>query len=199
MRSKETSHVVPFGTGPLGPLGNDQDGMMRKRGSVLTAPPFGYSPELPLRRPGGPKARPALSAASRPARLPAGIASSLRRLKGLHQRLSICRVTLAPGCDGRLATIDDLSLIAELADDGALIVIFIHPPGVGDDAAFSGVLTRLEQALRHSGVPLQAVRVAVVHCDAAAIDEGDATRDLLVEAPSRALLAATGLPQALQA
>src|SRR3546814_4347121 len=80
---------------------------------------------------------------------------SLRRLKGLHQRLSICRVTLAPGCDGRLAAIEDLSLITELADDGALIVIFIHPPGVGDDAAASGVVTRLEQALRHSAVPLR--------------------------------------------
>jgi len=199
MRSKETSHVVPFGTGPLGPLGNAPGDMLRERGSVLTAPPFGYSPELPLRRPGGPKARPALSAASRPARLPAVISSSLRRLKGLHQRLSLCRVTLAPGCDSRLTAIEDRSLIAELDDSGALVVIFIHPPGVGDDAAFSGVLTRLEQALRHSGVPLQAVRVAAIHCDAAALDEGDATRDLLVEAPSRPLLAGAGLPRALPA
>lgn len=197
MRSKETSHVV--GTGPLGPLGSEPEDMRRNRGSVLTAPPFGYSPELPLRRPGGPKARPALSAASLPAKLPAGIVSSLRRLKGLHQRLSICRVTLAPGCDSRLAAIEDLSLITELADDGALIVIFIHPPGVGDDAAACGVFTRLEQALRQSAVPLQAVRVAVMHCDAAAIDESDATRDLLVEAPSRALLTAGGFAQALPA
>src|SRR3546814_3040653 len=117
--------------------------MSWNRGSVLTAPPFGYSPELPLRRPGGPKARPALSVAhSSSAKLPATIASSLRRLKGLHQRLSICRITLAPGCDGRLAAIDDRSLIAELADDGALIVIFIHPSGIGDDAAASGLFTR---------------------------------------------------------
>ncbi|HEY9536908.1 MAG TPA: hypothetical protein VIS03_04885 [Kiloniellaceae bacterium] len=173
--------------------------MKRDRGSILTAPPFGYSPELPLRRPGGPKARPALSAASLPAKLPAGISRSLRRLKGLHQRLSICRVTLAPGCDGRLAAIEDLSLITELADDGALIVIFIHPPGVGDDAAASGVVTRLEQALRHSAVPLDAVRVAVMHCDATAIDEGDATCDLLAEAPSRGLLAADGIAQAMSA
>ncbi|HEY9549695.1 MAG TPA: hypothetical protein VIR45_09355 [Kiloniellaceae bacterium] len=167
--------------------------MSWNRGSVLTAPPFGYSPELPLRRPGGPKARPALSAAHSSARLPAIIASSLRRLKGLHQRLSICRVTLAPGCDGRLAAIDDRSLIAALADDGALVVIFIHPPGVGDDAAASGLFTRLEQALWQSNVPLSAVQVAVVHCDAAAIDETDATRDLLLGAPSRTLLGAGGL------
>jgi hypothetical protein len=199
MRSKETSHVVDLGTGPLGPLGSEPDGMRRDRGSILTAPPFGYSPELPLRRPGGPKARPALSAASLPAKLPAGIARSLRRLKGLHQRLSICRVTLAPGCDGRLGAIEDLSLIAELADDGALIVIFIHPPGIGDDAAVCGVFTRLEQALRQGGVPLHAVRVAVMHCDAAAIDEGDATRDLLAAAPSRALLAAGSFAQAMPA
>src|SRR3546814_16430693 len=111
---------------------------------------------------------------------------SLRRLKGLHQRLSICRVTLAPGCDGRLAAIEDLSLITELADDGALIVIFIHPPGVGDDAAASGVVTRLEQALRHSAVPLDAVRVAVMHCDATAIAEGDATCDPIGSEPGRA-------------
>lgn len=198
MRSKETSHVVGFSSGSLGPWGNGLDDMRRDRGSVLTAPPFGYSPELPLRRPGGPKARPALSAAPRLAKLPAGIARSLKRLKGLRQRLSLCRVTLAAGCDSRLAAIEDRSLIADLADDGALVVIFIHPPGIGDEEAFDGLLTRLEQSLRHS-VPLSAARVAVVHCDAAAIDEGDATRDLLVEAPSRPLLASATLSQALPA
>lgn len=173
--------------------------MRRDRGSVLTAPPFGYSPELPLRRPGGPKARPALSAASLPAKLPTGIASSLRRLRGLHQRLSLCRVTLAPGCDGRLTAIDDLSLIAELADDGALVVIFIHPPGVGDAAAVCGLSARLEQALRQKTVPLRAVRVAMIHCDAAAMDEGDATRDLLADAPSRPLLTAEAFATAVPA
>lgn len=170
--------------------------MERNRGSILTAPPFGYSPELPLRRPGGPNARPAHSATPLLAKLPAAVASSLRRLKGLRQRLSLCRVTLEPGCDSRLSAIEDLSLITELAEDGALIVIFIHPPGIGDEEAFSGVTTRLEQALRSSGVPLSAVRVAVVHCDAAAIDEGDATRDLLVEAPSRPLLEPDALASA---
>jgi hypothetical protein len=199
MRSKETSHVVRFSNGPLGPWGNELDGMRRDRGSILTAPPFGYSPELPLRRPGGPKARPALSAAPLLAKLPPGISRSLRRLRGLRQRLSLCRVTLAAGCDGRLAAIEDRSLIAELAEDGALVVIFIHPPGIGDEEAFSGVLTRLEQALRQSGVPLPAVRVAVVHCDAAAVDEGDATRDLLVGAPSRPLSASSALARALPA
>ena len=154
------------------------------RGSILTAPPFGYSPELPLRRPGGPKARPAHSAA----RLPSSIASSLRRLKGLHQRLSLCRVTLARGCDSRLTAIEDRSLIAELAADGALIVIFIHPPGIGDEAAACGLFTRLEQALQPGGVPLRAVSVSVVHCDAAAIDEGDTTLDVLMAAPSSPLI-----------
>jgi len=196
MRSKQTTHVVDLGANPLGPLGSDPERMSWDRGSVLTAPPFGYSPELPLRRPGGPKARPALSVS---ARLPAGIASSLRRLKGLHLRLSLCRVTLAQGCDGRLAAVDDRSLIAEQADDGALIVIFIHPPGVGDDAASSGLFTRLEQALRQISVPLPAVRVAVLHCDAAAIDESDATRDALMDRPSRPLLAAGALATLAQA
>ncbi|MGF1630691.1 MAG: hypothetical protein ACFCUT_14555 [Kiloniellaceae bacterium] len=158
------------------------------RGSVLTAPPFGYSPELPLRRPGGPKARPAHSAA----RLPVGIASSLRRLKGLHQRLSLCRVTLAPGCHSRLTAIDDRSLITELASDGAMIVIFIHPPGIGDEAAACGVFTRLEQALRHSIVPLWAVHVAVLNCDAAAIDESDTTLDVLMDEPCHPLIGGLG-------
>jgi hypothetical protein len=195
MRSKQTSHVIDFGKGPLGPLGSDAEGMRRDRGSVLTAPPFGYSPELPLRRPGGPKARPAHSAA----RLPSGIASSLRRLKGLHQRLSLCRVILASGCDSRLTDIDDRSLIAELASDGALIVIFIHPPGIGDDAAACGVFTRLEQALRPSTVPLDAVRVAVMHCDAAAIDESDTTLDVLMDEPARPLISFGNLAQAASA
>lgn len=204
MRSKQTSHVVDIAHDPLGPLGSAADGMRWERGSVLTAPPFGYSPELPLRRPGGPKARPAssaFSAASATAvagyascRLPATIASSLRRLKGLHQRLSLCRVSLAPGCDSRLAGIDDRSLIAELADDGTLIVIFIHPPGVDDEAAASGICTRLEQALRHSGVPLGALRIAIMPCDAAAIDESDATRDALFSLASRPLLSAAVRP-----
>lgn len=174
--------------------------MSWERGSILTAPPFGYSPELPLRRSGGPKARPAHSASAGPAsRLPAGIVNSLRRLKGLHQRLSLCRVTLAPGCDSRLGDIDDRSLIAELADDGALIVIFIHPSGVDDEAAAQGVATRLEQALQHTHVPLQAVRVAVMHCDAAALDESDTTRDALLSLTSRPLLALGNLPRVVPA
>ena len=195
MRSKQTSHVIDIGNDPLGPLGSDAEGMRWNRGSVLTAPPFGYSPELPLRRPGGPKARPAHFAA----RLPNGIASSLRRLKGLHQRLSLCRVTLAAGCDSRLTDIDDRSLIAELAGDGALIVIFIHPPGIGDDAAACGVFTRLEQTLRPGTVPLGAVRVAMMHCDAAAIDESDTTLDVLMDEPSRPLIGLDNLAQAASA
>src|SRR3546814_20275458 len=111
--------------------------MKRDRGSIQTAPPFGYSPELPLRRPGGPQARPALSAASLPAKLPAGISRSLRRLKGLHQRPSICRVTLAPRCHGRLAAIEALSLITDMAEEGTLLVIFIHTPRVADPATAS--------------------------------------------------------------
>jgi hypothetical protein len=177
--------------------------MIWERGSILTAPPFGYSPELPLRRPGGPKARPALSASAHPAhhatRLPPGIESSLRRLKGLHQRLSLCRVTLAPGCDSRLSAIEDRSLIAELADDGALFVIFIHPPGVDDEAAAQGIATRLEQALLHTPVPLHAVRVTVMHCDAAALDESDATRDALLDISSRPLLSLGNLPRVVPA
>jgi hypothetical protein len=174
-----------------------------ERGSILTAPPFGYSPELPLRRSGGPKARPATSASADPlayaTRLPAGIVCSLRRLKGLHQRLSLCRVTLAPGCDSRLGAIEDRSLIAELADDGALIVIFIHPPGVDDDAAAQGVATRLEQALQPTPVPLHAVRVTVMHCDAAALGDSDTTRDALLDLASRPLLSLGNRPRVVPA
>lgn len=203
MRRKQSPHVANFGSGPLGPLGSEPEDMNWERGSILTAPPFGYSPELPLRRSGGPKARPAHPASAEPAaavsRLPAGIVSSLRRLKGLHQRLSLCRVTLAPGCDSRLGAIEDRSLIAELADDGALIVIFIHPPGVDDEAAAHGIATRLAQALQHSPVPLHAVRVALLHCDAAALDDGDATRDTLLDLTSRPLPSLGNLPRAVPA
>jgi hypothetical protein len=189
-------------------MGSEPLGMSHERGSILTAPPFGYSPELPLRRPGGPKARPARSAAdpsfslpgtSAATGLPAGIVSSLRRLRGLHQRLSICRVTLAPGCDSRLGPIDDRSLIVEQADDGALIVIFIHPPGIGDQAAAEGVAIRLEQALRPTTVPLPAVRIAMLHCDAAAIGEADATRDVLMALPCRPLLSVVNRPRVMSA
>ncbi|MGD1875934.1 MAG: hypothetical protein ACFB13_00360 [Kiloniellaceae bacterium] len=127
-----------------------------------------------------------------PATLPGGIASSLRRLRGLHQRLSLCRVSLAPGCDSRLCAIDDRSLIAELADDGTLLLIFIPPAGVDDAAAASGVCTRLEQALRQGGVPLWALRIAILHCDAAAIDDSDTTRAALLDLPARPLLSPAG-------
>ncbi|WP_193370388.1 hypothetical protein [Pelagibius marinus] len=170
--------------------------MRWERGSILTAPPFGYSPELPLRRPGGPKTRPAISGSPPPSGLPKGIANSLRRLRGLHLRLSLCRVTLAPGCDSRLSGIDDRSLIAEMADDGALIVIFIHPQGITDEEAAGGLCARLEQSLRPCGIPLGALRVAILPCDAAAIDDSDATLQLVMDLPSRALLGAAGLVSA---
>jgi hypothetical protein len=37
-------------------------------------------------------------------------------------------------------------------------------------------------------VPLRAVSVSMVHCDAAAIDEGDTTLDVLMAAPSSPLI-----------
>ncbi len=193
MRSKQTSHVPCLDGGPLGPVGNDAEDMRWERGSILTAPPFGYSPELPLRRPGGPKARPALSASPRESSLPRGIASSLRRLRGLHLRLSLCRVTLAPGCDSRLTGIDDRSLIAELADDGALIVIFIHPQGITDEEAACGLCARLEQSLRSSGIPLGAIRLAILPCDATAIDEGEAILQMVTDLTSRPLVSVAAL------
>ena len=200
MRSKQTTHVHRFDGGSHGPVGTEVEDMSWERGSILTAPPFGYSPELPLRRPGGPKTRPAVSAPQNPAvpapRLPRGIASSLRRLRGLHLRLSLCRVTLAPGCDGRLTGIDDRSLIAELADDGALIVIFIHPQGINDEEAEGGICARLEQSLRFSGIPFDALRVAVLPCDATAIDDSDATLQLVTDLPNRPLLRLGGMTSA---
>lgn len=169
--------------------------MSWQRGSILTAPPFGYSPELPLRRPGGPKARPAVSApaSATTVRMPRGIASSLRRLRGLHLRFSLCRITLAPGCDGRLTGVDDRSLIGELADDGALIVIFIHPPGINDEEAEGGVSARLEQSLRYSGIPLRALRIAVMPCDATAIGDSDVLLQVMTDLPSRPLQRLGGL------
>ena len=120
--------------------------------------------------------------------MPQGIASSLRRLRGLHLRLSLCRVTLARGSDGRLGTIDSRSLIAEPAADGSLVVIYIHSQGISDADAASGIAARLEQALRDSGVPLASVRLAILHCDAASIDENDTTLAALSGQPSRPLL-----------
>lgn len=190
MQSKPTSHVPCLESDPLGPVGNDSEDMRWERGSILTAPPFGYSPELPLRRPGGPKARPARSASS--CSLPSGIARSLLRLRGLHLRLSLCRVTLAPGCDGRLAAIDDCSLIAELAEDGALIVIYIHPKGIDDDEAAVGVCARLKQCLHRIGVPQGALRIAIMHCDAASIDGSDAALQMVMDLPTRPLLSPVG-------
>ena len=145
------------------------------RGSILTAPPFGFSPELPLRRPGGPTARPAPS-------VPEGIKDILRRLRGLNINLSLCRVSLRPGSDGRLGPVDDAYLIAERADDGTLIVVFIHPPGVNDDASAQQVLSqRLCAGLQRQGLASWALRLSVLHCDAAAIDDGEALLSVLFD------------------
>lgn len=192
MQSKQTTHAHLIDGGPLSPLGGESDDMSWERGSLLTAPPFGYSPELPLRRPGGPKTRPALSAE----RMPGGIASSLRRLQGLHLRLSLCRVTLSRGSDSRLSAIDDSSLIAELAEDGSLVVIYIHPQGISDGEAACGVAARLEQTLKKSGLRPGATRIAILPCDAAAIDVNDATLDALLGQPSRPLLSLGAAPSA---
>ncbi|MEO3431165.1 hypothetical protein AAFN88_20085 [Pelagibius sp. CAU 1746] len=129
----------------------------------------------------------------RPSSLPKGIASSLRRLRGLHLRLSLCRVSLAPGCDSRLGGIDDRSLIAELADDGSLFVIFIHPQGITDEEGAGGLCDRLMQSLGDIGMPLGALRVAILPCDAAAIDDSDAILQVVMDQPSRPLLSAAGL------
>ncbi|HIP79806.1 MAG TPA: hypothetical protein EYH07_15255 [Kiloniellaceae bacterium] len=151
------------------------------RGSVLTAPPFGFSPELPLRRPGGPTARPALS-------VPELIQSSLRRLRGLHVRLSLCRVSLRQGSDGRLTAIDDPYLIAAPARDGALIVVFIHPADVTDDVlAEQALCQRLVDAFYRQRLPLWALRYSCWHCDAAAVDEGAASFDVLLSQPPQPL------------
>lgn len=113
-------------------------------------------------------------------------------MRGLHLRLSLCRITLAPGCDSRLTSIDDRSLIAEMASDGSLFVIFIHPQGIDDVEAESGLGARLEQSLRDHGAQLGALRIATLHCDATAIDESDATLDAVINLPSRPLLRTGG-------
>lgn len=147
------------------------------RGSILTAPPFGFSPELPLRRPGGPTARPAPS-------VPKGIKGSLRRLRGVNLNLSLCRVSLRPGSDGRLVPVDDAYLIAEPAKDGSLVVVFIHPPGVHDAASAEQVLCqRLLAGLQRQGLASWAIRLSVMHCDAAAIDDGEAMLAMLFDQP----------------
>jgi hypothetical protein len=91
----------------------------------------------------------------------------------LRLRLSLGRVSLVSGSDSRLGPIDDRSLIAEQAADGSLVVIYIHPQGVNDEEAASGLAARVEQALRKDGVPPEAVRIAVLPCDASAIDVND--------------------------
>ena len=181
MRSKHESQASELSGGPQGAPLRDLDrvkaGLRFDRGSVLTAPPFGFSPELPLSRPGGPTARPALS-------VPPGIKGSLRRLRGLHLQLSLCRVCLRPGSDGRLAPFDDAYLMAEPAQDGSLLVVFIHPPGVNDETAAEGLLAqRLAAGLQRQGQPIWALRFAAFHCDAAAMDDGEAIFALLLDQP----------------
>ncbi|WP_420349317.1 hypothetical protein [Pelagibius sp.] len=120
--------------------------------------------------------------------MPASILDSLRRLRGLHVRLSLCCVRLRQGCDGRLAVIDDPYLIAGPSRDGALLVVFIHPPGVNDDALAEQVLSqRLLDALSRQKLPLWALRYSCWHCDAAAVDEGTGSFDLLLSQPLQPL------------
>ncbi len=102
--------------------------------------------------------------------------------------MSLCRICLRQGSDGRLMAIDDAYLIAEPTRDGSLIVVFIHPPEVHDDASAEQVLTqRLQAALHKQGLPVWALRCAAFHCDAAAIDDGGAILDALFDQPLRPL------------
>ena len=199
MRSKHGSQGSPIAGGPAGAAGGVParlaTSLELERGSILTAPPFGFSPELPLSRPGGPTARPAPSVPGAiPGGIPDGIRDSLRRLRGQHLRLSLCRIRLRQGSDGRLAGIDDPSLIAEPTPDGALYVIFIHPPGVDDDRMAEQVLwQRLALGFQRSGLATWALRVAATHYDAAAIDDGTAIFETLLDLPLRPLRS-LGLP-----
>ncbi|NIA69046.1 hypothetical protein HBA54_10630 [Pelagibius litoralis] len=109
-------------------------------------------------------------------------------MRGLHLRLSLCRVSLRQGSDSRLVGIDDAYLITERLGDGSLIVIFIHPPGVNDDASAEQVLSRrLLACLQKQGLAIWALRFAAMHCDAAAIDDGHATLEALFDKPLRPL------------
>ena len=80
-----------------------------------------------------------------------------------------------------MTAIDDPYLIAEPARDGALIVVFIHPADVTDDVLAEQVLCqRLMDAFYRQRLPLWALRYSCWHCDAAAVDEGAASFDVLL-------------------
>ena len=98
-----------------------------------------------------------------------------------------------------MGAIDDSSLIAELADDGSLIVIYIHPMGISDSEAACGIAARLERILKNSGLPLGATKIAILPCDASAIDVNEAILSELAGQPSRPLLSLGGVASQMKA
>jgi hypothetical protein len=108
---------------------------------------------------------------------PSALAATLRRLRGLRLRLTLCRIDLPLGGNGALqvmAALDDRALILGVAPNGSFVALLIRPPSLDDRQASLAVVRRLRDALSQvpEGPSAASVRVAFVHRWADSLSDG---------------------------
>lgn len=97
--------------------------------------------------------------------------ATLRRLRGIRLRLTLCRIDFPLGREAALemaAAVEDPSLIAGYDACGRLLVLYLgpRPEGTrGDAMAFTTIMSKLRNALARDGHPVSVDggRIATLH------------------------------------
>jgi len=108
---------------------------------------------------------------------PSAFMATLRRLRGLRLRLTLCRIDLPLGGGAALKVIsalEDRALILGAAPNGAFVALLIRSPGLTDEDACRAIVRRLDSALsRVPDAPAAAsIKVAFAHRWADAMSDG---------------------------
>ena len=97
--------------------------------------------------------------------------ATLRRLRGIRLRLTLCRIDFPLGREAALemaAAVEDPSLIAGYDACGRLLVLYLgpRPEGVrGDAVAFTTIMSKLRSALARDSQPVdvEGGRIVTLH------------------------------------
>lgn len=160
---------------------------------------FEYSAELSYRRSGHPTAGSAVPHSGETTRS-GEIRRTLRRLIGQRLRFSLCQLVFPQGrgtAQDIIRAIDDPALIADVAPDGRLIVLFVGPRrrgSRGDQNATATIIRKLGRALLSQGLgqkmrreqkcDLASARVSTLHAWADTYGESSALFAALAAMPT---------------
>jgi len=108
---------------------------------------------------------------------PSAFMATLRRLRGLRLRLTLCRIDLPLGGGAALkvmSALEDRALILGAAPNGAFVALLIRSPGLTDEEACQAIVRRLDSALAQvSEAPAAAaIKIAFAHRWADAMSDG---------------------------